>query len=326
VVQRLKVQLILFQKDFFEDTRRVINNIDLVINNKKNYISLESVLEILEYDYFRKTPQQFVVTDGSEFVTIPRTGSIARREGVSFRIDPLFKDRGNLFLSLRSINRLFNVDVSFFLSQKRVRINQPGKFFITFRGDTLKSIARLLNTTIKKVLSLNKNLKEPIPSNVRVIIPTESFEVKSKMNPVSARRVKRVKIKQAPDVAPAIISLGRRLIGKPYQFGAGPFPRSRKFDCSSYIQYIFRRNGVNLPRTTRSQARVGKTIPLRDVEPGDLIFFRRDRYSDNRIGHVGIDIGGGRMLNTYSSPPGVTVTSWRAPFWRKRYVTTKEIL
>jgi undecaprenyl-diphosphatase len=45
-----------------------------------------------------------------------------------------------------------------------------------------------------------------------------------------------------------------------------------------------------LPRTSRAQARVGKAIRQNDIEPGDLIFFRRDRYSDNRIGHVGYEL------------------------------------
>jgi peptidoglycan endopeptidase LytE len=83
---------------------------------------------------------------------------------------------------------------------------------------------------------------------------------------------------------------------------------------------------VKLPRNSRAQARVGKFITLKDVEPGDLLFFRRDRYSDNRIGHVGMDIGGGRMLNTYKSPPGVTISTWRNSFWLKRHITTREIL
>lgn len=129
-----------------------------------------------------------------------------------------------------------------------------------------------------------------------------------------------------PEKAQLIISLGRTFLGTPYKFGASPYPRSKKFDCSSYVQYIFSKNRIILPRTSRAQSRVGKNIRLRDIEPGDLIFFRRDRYSDNRIGHVGLDIGNGQMINSYQSPPGVTITTWRSPFWLKRYVTVREVL
>ncbi|WP_246239212.1 C40 family peptidase [Paenibacillus anseongensis] len=79
-----------------------------------------------------------------------------------------------------------------------------------------------------------------------------------------------------------------RLRGTPYRFGAGPFSKLRRFDCSSYLQYIFGRNGINLPRTTRSQTTVGKRISQKDVEAGDVIFFRRPRYSDNRMVIVGL--------------------------------------
>ncbi|WP_236703477.1 C40 family peptidase [Paenibacillus xylanivorans] len=81
-----------------------------------------------------------------------------------------------------------------------------------------------------------------------------------------------------------------------------------------------------MPRTSSSQAQNGRKITQKEIEAGDLIFFRRDRYSDNRIGHVGVDIGNGNMINTYQSPPGVTITKWRRPYWLKRYVTVREIL
>ncbi|WP_231571624.1 hypothetical protein [Gordoniibacillus kamchatkensis] len=53
---------------------------------------------------------------------------------------------------------------------------------------------------------------------------------------------------------------------------------------------------------------------MAQIEPGDLIFFRRDRYSHYRIGHVGVDIGNCFILSTYKSPPGVTITKWRSPY------------
>ncbi|MGO4275356.1 NlpC/P60 family protein, partial [Paenibacillus sp. TAF58] len=194
--------------------------------------------------------------------------------------------------------------------------------FITFKGDTLRSISELLNTTVKRLLAVNKNLKEPIPSGSFLKIPT--------IKPNSPRAIRNkgkstFKIKQT-EKAPAIITLGRTLLGKRYRFGAAPYPVSRRFDCSSYIQYIFGKNGVPLPRTSRAQATVGRRINQRDVEPGDLLFFRRPRYSDNRIGHCGVDIGNGNMLNTYQSPPGVTITKWRSPYWLSRYITAREIL
>jgi peptidoglycan endopeptidase LytE len=155
------VNIVLSQKDFFEDNRRIIKNKVLILKSNIRYLALDDVLEILEYDIRRRNTLNLVATDGSEFVTIPLKGGISRREGVSYRIDPLISDQGKLYLSFRSINRMFNVDLSTNLTKKQVFIKQPGQFFIAFRGDTLRSISMILNTTVKRLLALNKNLEEP---------------------------------------------------------------------------------------------------------------------------------------------------------------------
>ncbi|EXX88809.1 hydrolase [Paenibacillus darwinianus] len=317
------VKIVLFQKDYFVRSRRVSSNIRLLTRNGLHYLPVKDVLEILEYDILRSNKTSFSITDGSELITLPRNGSLVRREATTFRIDPVVWFQKCRFLSLRSINRIFNVDTILNLKAKRVCIRQPGRMFITLAGDTLRSLSRLLNTTTVRLKAVNRNLREPIPSGTKVIIPMIPFDPMDTARPSSRSRAK---IKQEPELAPAIIKLGSSLRGTPYKFGAAPYPASKRFDCSSYLQYIFGKNGVRLPRTSRTQARRGRSLTRSEIEPGDLIFFRRDRYSDNRVGHVGMDIGNGKMLNTYKSPPGVTVTTWRRPYWLNRYITAREIL
>ncbi|WP_244163205.1 C40 family peptidase [Paenibacillus pectinilyticus] len=260
------------KKDFFENTRKSFKNKIIILLNGIRYLALDDVLEILEYDLKGGNARFLFATDGSEFIFIPRQGGISRSEGVNFRMDPLLTDQGKRYVSFRSINRLFNVDITSNLATRKAFIRQPGLFFITFKGDTLKSLSELLNTTIARLLAINKNLKEPIVAGIHVRIPT------IQPNSSSAKRglQKAIRIKET-EKAPDIIALGMRLRGTPYRFGAGPYPRSRRFDCSSYLQYIFGRNGISLPRTTRSQATLGKRIAQKDVEAGDVIFFRRPR-------------------------------------------------
>ncbi|TXK67365.1 C40 family peptidase [Paenibacillus sp. N3.4] len=321
-LSKFQITIFLSQKDFFENIRRTFKNKTLILKNSIRYLALDDVLEILEYDLKGGNARFLFATDGSEFVSIPRKGGTARREGVNFQIDPLIIDQGKLYLSLRSINRLFNVDLFADLVKRRVFVRQPAIFFITFRGDTFRVLTELLNTTVKKLTDANPQLKEPISANTRIRIPTtQPNSPRSQGKPGKSI----VKIKQT-EKAPAIIRLGRSLLGTPYRFGAGPYPRSGRFDCSSYLQYIFGKNGVALPRTTRAQSKVGNRIPQNAIEFGDVIFFRSPRYSDNRIGHCGVDIGNGLMLNTYKSPPGVTITRWKSPYWLSRYITAREIL
>ncbi|MCB5165878.1 NlpC/P60 family protein [Streptomyces bambusae] len=85
-------------------------------------------------------------------------------------------------------------------------------------------------------------------------------------------------------------------IGRPYVWGAtGP----RAFDCSGLTQAAWRAAGVSLPRTTYTQINAGRRISRSQLAPGDLVFF----YSG--ISHVGLYIGGGKMI--HAPRPGSTV-------------------
>ena len=93
---------------------------------------------------------------------------------------------------------------------------------------------------------------------------------------------------------PAAGALGRRAaslslqyLGRPYVWG-GEDPSG--FDCSGLVQYVYGRLGVSLPRVARDQFEAGRHVPLKDLAPGDLVFFEN-------LGHVGIYLGRGRFIH-----------------------------
>lgn len=57
------------------------------------------------------------------------------------------------------------------------------------------------------------------------------------------------------------------------------------FDCSGFTQYVFKKAGVSIPRSSRAQAKAGEKINLADAQTGDLVFFSQNK---ERISHVGI--------------------------------------
>ncbi|MEU2682881.1 C40 family peptidase [Streptomyces hygroscopicus] len=92
------------------------------------------------------------------------------------------------------------------------------------------------------------------------------------------------------------VSYAYAALGKPYIWGAtGPYG----YDCSGLTQAAWRAAGVSLPRTTYTQINAGQRVPRGQLAPGDLVFF----YSG--ISHVGIYIGGGRMI--HAPHPGAPV-------------------
>ncbi|AJY77678.1 hypothetical protein VN24_11900 [Paenibacillus beijingensis] len=123
-----------------------------------------------------------------------------------------------------------------------------------------------------------------------------------------------------------LIRYAKTFLGVPYDFGTGSYEDTKKFDCSSFVRHVYDHFGIDLPRTSRSQAQVGQTVDEDDLEPGDLMFFYTPgRYESNRIvGHVGMYAGDGQIIQTYGRP-GVTISEFD-DYWRKRFLHAKRIV
>jgi hypothetical protein len=127
----------------------------------------------------------------------------------------------------------------------------------------------------------------------------------------------------------ALIKTAHQYIGVPYVFGAKPYPQSKVFDCSSFVQYVYGKHGVELPRSSRKQATVGQPVKRTELRKGDLLFFYLPgRYKSNDIvGHVGIYIGNGKMIHSSNKPKdGVQVTDINKAFWKKTYLSARRVV
>ena len=92
----------------------------------------------------------------------------------------------------------------------------------------------------------------------------------------------------------AVITEAQKYIGVPYLWG-GTDP-AKGLDCSGFTQVVYGNLGVDLPRTSSQQATAGRPVAsLAEARPGDLVFFD---HSSARAGidHVGIYVGGGKMI------------------------------
>ena len=105
-----------------------------------------------------------------------------------------------------------------------------------------------------------------------------------------------------------VVGVALRYIGVPYVWG-GTTPSG--FDCSGFVQYCYQQVGVNLPRTSREQFKVGTFIAaenLGGLKPGDLVFFGYGA-DPGRIHHVGMYVGDGNFIHAPGTGDHVKISS-----------------
>ena len=107
------------------------------------------------------------------------------------------------------------------------------------------------------------------------------------------------------------------MVGKPYRYG-GNTPQG--FDCSGLVYFSFKRAGMDVPRSTKTQRGKSQKVSVSGLARGDLLFFNQDgKYSS----HVGIYIGDKRFVHAPSSGKRVRVDSLTETYWQKHLVDTR---
>lgn len=110
----------------------------------------------------------------------------------------------------------------------------------------------------------------------------------------------------------AIVQTAKKYLGVPYVWG-GTSPKG--FDCSGFVQYVCRQNGISLPRVAASQRNAGTSVSRANLQPGDLVFFS----SGGRVSHVGIYIGNGNMIHAPQTGDVVKISSINSSYRVSNY-------
>ncbi|MGI5868907.1 MAG: C40 family peptidase [Kiritimatiellia bacterium] len=126
--------------------------------------------------------------------------------------------------------------------------------------------------------------------------------------------------------AERLLDIHRRTGAYPYVFGGNPRYDAQgrivggTFDCSALVQHCYRQAGVSLPRVSRRQARAGRRVSRRRLRRGDVLAFDTD--ADGVVNHVGLYIGGGRMIHASGSEKGIGEARL-AGHWAKTLVAAR---
>lgn len=172
--------------------------------------------------------------------------------------------------------------------------------------------------------------KKKATSNERTVSVAAAYEARKNGSGTNTEDTPKVTApieasKSTASKADNIINTALTFSGVRYKYGG----TTRKgMDCSGLLYVSFGEHDISLPRTSIRMAERGKKIRVKDIEKGDLLFFKTTRGS-KRINHVGmvVNIEKDEIKFIHASTSrGVTISSLRDGFWNRAFVKATRVL
>lgn len=201
------------------------------------------------------------------------------------------------------------------------------------QGDVLK-VGKVVkvHTHTYKSSKKTKVVKKSVRKKTRISKRKNNRTLKTALNkhaqPLAGRRIKKrslndISFKTAGfnfgfsnKKSKKIIQLAKTKLGRKYVWGA--VGQGGTFDCSGFTSYVFRKNGIHIPRTSINQSKFGKYVARANLKKGDLIFFDTSKKRKGYVNHVGIYLGNGKFIHASSAKKKVVVSKL-SKFYSNRY-------
>jgi hypothetical protein len=104
-----------------------------------------------------------------------------------------------------------------------------------------------------------------------------------------------------------------------------PTSRLAPNDCSSFVQSVYRANGIKLPRTAARMAEQGTGVAADGLRMGDLVFFSGAR-GGRKVGHVGIFVHNGIFIHVPEGKVGAQLESLHIDYYRQRFLCARRVI
>lgn len=193
---------------------------------------------------------------------------------------------------------------------------------LVVKGETLSSVARLYNVTLKQLKRINPRVGNNLSVGHKLIIKKGVVapvlvedDFVEEIAPMSFENLSK---------ADQLIAIASDRIGTRYRGGG---KTQEGFDCSGLMCYTFDQLAISLPRSSASQSEIGKKIKRKNAQRGDLIFFTTNGRGS--INHVGLitEVYDDDIKFVHSSvSSGVIISSINEAYYSKRFKKIVRIL
>lgn len=203
-------------------------------------------------------------------------------------------------------------------SDKLLRVNEHTGNLVLRSGVNISQLEKRNTRTQKMESRSKKNMRNFIDKLPKI---AEIAEVKGFEGYFSNKSKD-----QAEQSVDELLAYAKSYRGTPYRWGG---MSERGFDCSGFTQNAFRHVGIELPRTSHSQAQLGKTVTMAEAQPGDMVFFGRKRRHGYRTSHTGIVTANrdGQLRIIHSSSRGIVEEDiLSVQSYQRRFLFIKRIL
>jgi len=143
------------------------------------------------------------------------------------------------------------------------------------------------------------------------------------LNGCGAQRSSPAQSTKAPVAAKKVLESAYSQIGARYRSG-GNSP-GKGFDCSGFVQWAYKQQGIAVPRVTSDQARAGRLVaPKEGLQPADILVFK-NRQGPRGL-HTGLYAGGGQFIHSPRAGQRVRTESLDVAYWKNSLIGARRLL
>lgn len=160
-----------------------------------------------------------------------------------------------------------------------------------------------------------RNIQPLTPDTVDPVAPVASVDpAVTTDTPPAAPSKPSKKPKHDTEMGDIAARTAERFVGIPYKWGGNTVVEG--LDCSAFVKSVYYLCGVNIPRTSAEQFKVGQHIPQEELVDGDLVFFGHN----NQVSHVGIYVGHGKFVHAPKRNDEIKIAELARPGTTKKYL------